>query len=664
MTTTGTGRHGRAFDRVLIIMFENMYRSYVMQNPYMRQLARHGIDLANSHGVMHPSQTNYIASVAGELCNVSDDEPPAPLPQRTIVDLLEDAGLSWKAYMDSYAPATMPWAPDLVPTDDFPYVLKHNPFSSFVNIVESSERWSRIVSAHQLLTDAASGSLPEYAWLTPDMWNDGHYLAGTTREPEQRAPALVDQLSAWLEYFFRMLRFPGPDSVLPDGTLVVVTFDEADFEAAYAPASTFKYTYDGPNQVYTVLLGSMVTPGVQTGSYNHYSLLRTIQENFGLGSLGKNDAHASWYRFLWGQRFAWGAPQRLPYESTVPVGVAAHQVGVVVVFEDPSGLLLAGDGGGGAPHPIGTAHGPTRALATHGEVLYLLEGTGTGLLQRTNDGSGWSSPERILACGPVRDLAVATIDDGRQRMVCWSDADGHLWSLVGDSTGWADTAVAVGPEGAPFQTHGGLALGVLGSCVLCIYTAADHRTMMAVSYNTADFNVVSIDESTEYSGPYNDTTKDRWSPSAFPVERFASAPSPVSPGEPEPVAIAYPGRSPLVTATLDGVLHLCHPTPDHPGVVCETLALSGLLTPALPVAYTPDPTHTTSNGYGTLAQAGWSPQTEVEGAVLSGDPALASCVGPDRLYLVHRSPSGHLALQLGAYTPLAPHRSPVAPETP
>src|SRR4051812_1563994 len=94
----------RAFDHVLVIMFENQFREYVLANPYFRGLARQGIDLAGCCGVMHPSQTNYIASIAGELCNVTSDDAPPPLAQRTIVDLVEESpdGLAWKAYMESY----------------------------------------------------------------------------------------------------------------------------------------------------------------------------------------------------------------------------------------------------------------------------------------------------------------------------------------------------------------------------------------------------------------------------------------------------------------------------------------------------------------------------------------------------------------------------------
>jgi hypothetical protein len=71
------------------------------------------------------------------------------------------------------------------------------------------------------------------------------------------------------------------------GTLVVVTFDES---LPYAD-----------NHDYTALLGEMVKAGtVERDRYDHYSLLRTIEENFGLGTLHRNDLTANWFRFLWG----------------------------------------------------------------------------------------------------------------------------------------------------------------------------------------------------------------------------------------------------------------------------------------------------------------------------------------------------------------------------
>jgi len=125
--------------------------------------------------------------------------------------------------------------------------------------------------------------------------------------------SLVDQLASWLEDFFGALKFPGPKSLLPEGTLVVVTFDESDFLQSFDDGK--KYTYDGPNQVYTVLLGDMIEPGVEYEAYNHYNMLKTIEQNFGLGDLGKNDAGAAPLRFLWGEHFEWGAPQPTPVRT-------------------------------------------------------------------------------------------------------------------------------------------------------------------------------------------------------------------------------------------------------------------------------------------------------------------------------------------------------------
>jgi hypothetical protein len=262
----------RAFDHVLIIMFENQYRGYVMQNPYMRRLARQGIQLGNYFGVMHPSQTNYIASIAGALCNVTSDGPPQPLiPERTIVDLIEEApgGLRWKAYMDSYVRQATPWTTSFMPEDAYPYCIKHNPFSSFSLIVRNEERWKRIDNEAALFADLLNGELPEYAWFTPNVWNDGHWLDGTCEDPNPRAPVLVDQLARWLEEFFTRLCFPGPDSHLPARTLVVVTFDKSTSKPIMSLIS--RSSYDGPNQIYTVLLGDGIEPGFEEEGYNHYS---------------------------------------------------------------------------------------------------------------------------------------------------------------------------------------------------------------------------------------------------------------------------------------------------------------------------------------------------------------------------------------------------------
>jgi phospholipase C len=169
-------RAGRVFDRVLVVMFENQYRSYVLQNPYFRRLADQGVELGNYSGVMHPSQTNYIAAIAGELCGVIDDDPPLLLKQRTIVDLLEEAPgqLRWKGYMESFDPAANRWSRTLTPADACPYYVKHNPFALFERIVRRQRRWELIDSDAGFFADVLNNDLPEFAWFTPNIWSDGH----------------------------------------------------------------------------------------------------------------------------------------------------------------------------------------------------------------------------------------------------------------------------------------------------------------------------------------------------------------------------------------------------------------------------------------------------------------------------------------------------------
>lgn len=70
------------------------------------------------------------------------------------------------------------------------------------------------------------------------------------------------------------------------GTLIYITFDEA-------------YPYSDPYAIYSLLIGDMLPAGTQRFEpYNHYSQLASVEINFGLGSLRRNDAAARPWWFL------------------------------------------------------------------------------------------------------------------------------------------------------------------------------------------------------------------------------------------------------------------------------------------------------------------------------------------------------------------------------
>ena len=296
----------KSVQRVVVVMLENALRADVLANRYMSELRKKGAFLGNSYGVTHSSQPNYIAAVGGDTFGLYDDTPgyvqwiyeswPNDPPVSSIADLLEAAGLTWKNYAENLPPTykqSTRFNPDesyadnvaQIPPDVFPFARRHAPFLSFPNIVSDPHRLANIVDGDQLTTDLEAGTLPHFSWYTPNLVNDGHSLAATEqkydRNDENRA-VNIDNIEAFLK------RFLGDDPVgkFPPETLIVITFDEA-------------YPYSDPYQIYTLLIGDMLQAGtVRAEAYNHYSLLRSVETIFRLGSLHRNDAVASPYWFL------------------------------------------------------------------------------------------------------------------------------------------------------------------------------------------------------------------------------------------------------------------------------------------------------------------------------------------------------------------------------
>jgi hypothetical protein len=146
----------------------------------------------------------------------------------------------------------------------------------------------------------------------------------------------------------------------------------------------------------------------------------------------------------------------------------------------------------------------------------------------------------------------------------------------------------------------------------------------------------------KYGGPQDDTTVDAWSPTAFPVAHFSARPD--ATGQRQPSTRPYETSGPLAIATLDGVMHLVHPGPSNPLLLTETFSISGVMTPAKPVSYK-NAASDVNNGFGTLAEAGWSWQSPIFDARCEPSGALAMGRAGDRILLLSRASAGS-AVQL------------------
>ncbi len=658
----------KPFDRIITVMFENQYRSYVMQNPFFKKLASAGADMTNYFGVFHPSQTNYIASLAGEVCGITnDDTPVAPLMQKTLVDLLEEKNISWKAYMEAYPMDkknkdhwNKAWKDPNYYKNDIPgpiaqypsaqsknlsrYYRKHNAFASFHSIQKSEERWNKIVDDHTFWYDMQQKQLPEYSWFTPDIWNDGHYLYNTHIDTDPRTQ-LVPQQATWLEHVFLgniettniqggadttlkkfgfnldvdlLLTDPKAayeNSNIPKGTLIVVTFDEADFSASY-------HTYDGPNQVYTVLLGDMITPGTKVETpFNHYNLIRTVEENFGLGSLQKNDFGANWFRFLWKESFQWNKPVDTKFTNGNALAITQELNGSHMLFSNASGQLFESfqtKSGWSHPKELNTIVNNSITLSTIENNTFLVYKNDQNELQyQTYDitTKKWSQPINTkencsgsFALTSYNDVA----ESNEKLMLCWTDQQGFIQSKTGNSKGFSETVIPVNQ-----LTDGEMTLGQIGASLFLVYKERNTRKMRITSYNTAGFNSFdAIFEGMKF--PTDNTTLHEWSVTDFTVGHFSKWMS--AQGE------EYQNFGDMTMATADGEMHLVHRGgyPVLANAYTEMFGLTGIFSSASQL----------SDGFGTLNQAGWTTETEMVEVNIDPTSPISMCSDGKILTLV------------------------------
>lgn len=156
---------GKAFDRYVSIWFENQDFAIVqadrMSIPCVREallasilanfqfFAKQGITLTNTNAVTHPSEPNCMSAVGGDYFGL-DGDPFTAVPQNisTVVDLLEDKGISWSIYQEDM--------PTLVSKGSHGSTKRPAPMITFASTSKSFARYSPM---HALTRDQSSGPL-------------------------------------------------------------------------------------------------------------------------------------------------------------------------------------------------------------------------------------------------------------------------------------------------------------------------------------------------------------------------------------------------------------------------------------------------------------------------------------------------------------------------
>jgi phosphatidylinositol-3-phosphatase len=259
-----------AFSHIFIIVMENEAIENILGNssaPYINSLAQQYSVAGNYYGIVHTSLPNYLAMISGDTQGITQNCTSCFIDTTNIVDQLEAAGKTWKAYMES-----MP-SPCFVGDADPLYRQKHNPFIYFDDIRTNSARCSNIVPFSEFQTDLQANTLPDYIWITPNMCNDIHDCPLATGD-------------AWLQtWISKIVDSPA----WQDNGVLFLTFDES---ALNDDTGCCQYAVAG--HILTMVISPLSRPGYQSDvSYDHYSLLRTIEQAWNLPLLNKASCDCS-----------------------------------------------------------------------------------------------------------------------------------------------------------------------------------------------------------------------------------------------------------------------------------------------------------------------------------------------------------------------------------
>ena len=258
-----------------------------------------------------------------------------PASIKTLPDQLKAAGYTWKGYEgdmgnDPAREAATCGHPtlnttDLTNTQEAPsaavplgdqYATRHDPFVYFHSIIDSPDCLKNVVNLNNLTSDLKSvDTTANFNLITPNTCDDGHDAPCVNGQPGGLTSA-NDFLKKWVPIITASPAFQ------KDG-LLIINFDESSYATVTASATSEDLIFagttccsqqPGPNlgafpqtsslsykgmtinltkqsfggdQTGAVMISKFIKPGtVSTVQYNHYSMLKSIEDIFQLDHLG------------------------------------------------------------------------------------------------------------------------------------------------------------------------------------------------------------------------------------------------------------------------------------------------------------------------------------------------------------------------------------------
>jgi hypothetical protein len=302
-----------AYRHIFLIVDENKDADQIVGSPNAPGLSalasRYGTASAFD-GEVHPSEPNYVAMLGGSTfgmhdddayyCKAGSDDPachrsdapgyaPHTIDAPHLGTQLEAKGLTWKGYYESI-PATGSLAVTGASESNAPpwYASKHSGFINFRSVLTDPRRAEHLVGLDQLQHDLDAGSAPSFGYIVGNLCNDMHGMGPGAHVPADCAydpvGPLIRRGDNWAVNVVNTI-VGSPLWASGDNVAIVVTWDESDSPArdgccGVTPNAPSNF---GGGHIPTIVITNHGPRGVVDPTpYNHYSLLRTIEDAFGI----------------------------------------------------------------------------------------------------------------------------------------------------------------------------------------------------------------------------------------------------------------------------------------------------------------------------------------------------------------------------------------------
>ena len=280
------------FEHVFVVVEENQNYDEVIGNtkdlPYLNTLAaKYGV-ATNYYANTHPSLNNYFYLTAGRRGTRSPwigdlaDKFPGEVAGDNIASVLTANGKTWKAYAESIPRA------GYLDGDHFPYVKRHNPFAYFASVRQSkvgagqASQAANIVSFESFAGDLQHDRLPDYSFIVPNLYNDGHNNAVTQQRASCGDHRALQGIDTWLKDNMEPLI---ESATFKRGGLLVVVFDEG---CETGPKADWRYDPKRPDlkgggRIPALIISSRTPAGTTRDElYHHESVLRLSLRALGI----------------------------------------------------------------------------------------------------------------------------------------------------------------------------------------------------------------------------------------------------------------------------------------------------------------------------------------------------------------------------------------------